>query len=48
MGNCVTVELQFNEIKAWGDFAYNVGTGAFCDSTAAKLLNAGQNKKACA
>lgn len=47
MGYCVTVALPFNEIRAWGDFAYNVGTTKFCNSTAAKLLNAGENKKAC-
>ena len=47
MGHCVTVALPFNEIRAWGDFAYNVGTTKFCNSTAAKLLNAGENKKAC-
>lgn len=48
MGRCVTVPLEFHEIKAWGDFAYNVGTTNFCHSTAAKLLNAGQNRVACA
>ena len=47
MGHCVTVELDFREIRAWGDFAYNVGTTKFCNSTAAKLLNMGENKKAC-
>jgi GH24 family phage-related lysozyme (muramidase) len=47
MGYCVTVALPFNEIRAWGDFAYNVGTTKFCHSTAAKLLNAGENRKAC-
>lgn len=48
MGDCVSGQLTFGEIKAWGDFAYNVGTDAFCNSTAAQLLNAGKNKDACA
>lgn len=48
MGGCVTAALEFHEIKAWGDFAYNVGTANFCGSTAAKLLNQGKNKEACA
>lgn len=47
MGGCVTVALPYNEIRAWGDFAWNVGTTKFCNSTAAKLLNAGENRKAC-
>jgi GH24 family phage-related lysozyme (muramidase) len=47
MGGCVTVPLAFHEIRAWGDFAYNVGTKNFCNSTAARLLNAGENTKAC-
>lgn len=32
---------------AFNSFSYNVGNGAFCKSTAAKLLRAGQTKKAC-
>jgi GH24 family phage-related lysozyme (muramidase) len=48
MGGCVHTELEFHEIRAWGDFAYNVGTANFCNSTAARLLNAGENKRACA
>ena len=48
MGRCVTAELEFYEIKAWGHFAYNVGTANFCRSTAARLLNQGKNKEACA
>jgi GH24 family phage-related lysozyme (muramidase) len=47
MGKCVSTELEFHEIKAWGDFAYNVGTTNFCSSTAARLLNAGEHKRAC-
>lgn len=48
MGQCVRGEFEPHEIKAWGHFAYNVGTGAFCKSTAAKRLNAGERKAACA
>lgn len=33
---------------AWGLFAYNVGGGKFCGSTAAKLLRAGEFRAACA
>lgn len=48
MGICVPqAQMEFHEIKAWGHFAYNVGEGMFCRSTAAKLLNAGENKAAC-
>ena len=48
MGKCVPLaEMEFHEVKAWGHFAYNVGETNFCRSTAAKLLNAGQNKAAC-
>lgn len=47
MGHCVQVPLEFHEIKAWGDFSYNVGTANFCASSAARLLNAGQNRAAC-
>ncbi len=48
MGKCVRGEFEFHEIKAWGHFAYNVGTARFCSSTAAKRLNAGERKAACA
>jgi lysozyme len=48
MGRCVKrTDLAFHELKAWGHFAYNVGEANFCRSTAAKLLNAGQNEAAC-
>ncbi|HHA2418602.1 TPA: lysozyme [Stenotrophomonas maltophilia] len=47
MGQCVRGEFEFHEIKAWGHFAYNVGTPAFCGSTAAKRLNAGERQAAC-
>jgi GH24 family phage-related lysozyme (muramidase) len=48
MGKCVpNARMEFHEIKAWGHFAYNVGEAAFCKSTAARLLNAGENEAAC-
>ncbi|KAK6697393.1 hypothetical protein SNK04_014145 [Fusarium graminearum] len=47
MGQCVRGDFQFHEIKAWGHFAYNVGTNAFCTSTAARRLNAGERAAAC-
>jgi len=48
MGQCVRGEFEFHEIKAWGHFAYNIGTSAFCRSTAARRLNAGERTTACA
>lgn len=37
-----------HEQVAFIHFAYNVGVGAFCASTAAKKLNAGDHAGACA
>lgn len=48
MGNCVNATLTSNEVIAWGHFAYNIGTEAFCRSTAARLLNGGERQLACA
>ena len=47
MGRCVTGSFDFHVIKAFGHFAYNVGTANFCNSTAARLLNAGDVAGAC-
>jgi GH24 family phage-related lysozyme (muramidase) len=48
MGKCVpNARLSFDEIKAWGHFAFNIGETNFCKSTAAKLLNRGENAAAC-
>lgn len=48
MGRCVPyAQLTFNEIKAWGHFAFNIGEDNFCRSTAARLLNQGRNAEAC-
>jgi len=44
---CVTVPLTQNEYDAWISFSYNVGSSAFCRSTAAKKLNAGDYEGAC-
>ena len=46
MGRCVG-PLNFREWVAWGHFTYNTGTAAFCNSTAAKLLRAGEREAAC-
>lgn len=48
MGKCLRVPLSMEEWVAWGDFSYNVGTTAFCRSTALRLLNADQRAAACA
>jgi lysozyme len=44
---CAPVAMYQHEFDAWVSFTYNVGTNAFCKSTAAKYLNAGQYEKAC-
>lgn len=48
MGKCVKVPVTFDQAKAWGDFAWNVGTANFCGSTAVMLINAGKDDEACA
>lgn len=45
---CVTVPLHQYEYDTYVDFAYNVGVGAFCNSTLVKKLNAGDYAGACA
>lgn len=44
---CVKVPLSQNEYDAWVSFTYNIGSTAFCKSTAVRLLNAGQYRQAC-
>lgn len=44
---CVTVPLTQNEYDAYIDLAYNIGTAAFCGSTAVKRLNAYDYTGAC-
>lgn len=45
--SCTTRPLKQNEYEAYTLFAYNVGVAGFCNSTSAKLFNAGRNKEAC-
>lgn len=46
MGACVG-PLTREQWLAWGHFTYNTGTGAFCKSTAAKLLRQEEHVAAC-
>lgn len=45
---CAPVPMFQHEFDAWVSFTFNVGSGAFCSSTAAKLLNEGKYAEACA
>ena len=45
---CVTVPLYQYEYDAYVDFAYNVGSTAFCNSALVRKLNAGDYAGACA
>ena len=45
---CAPVPMHPYEFSAYVSFAYNVGEGAFCKSTLAKRLNAGDYAGACA
>lgn len=45
---CITVEVPVESRAAFTSFAYNAGAGAFCTSTMAKKLNAGDLRGACA
>lgn len=44
---CIKVPLTTGQKAAFVSFAYNVGNGAFCKSTLAKRINAGEGIKAC-
>lgn len=44
---CAPVPMTQNEFDAWVSFTFNVGGGAFCRSTAAKLLNEYKYEEAC-
>lgn len=44
---CVTAPLHQHEYDAFLSLAYNIGPGAFCDSTLVRLLNAGDYRAAC-
>ena len=45
---CVKVPTTEGQRAAFVSFAFNVGTNAWCSSTAARLLNAGDAAGACA
>lgn len=45
---CIKVPLSDGEKTAYVSFAFNVGSGAFCGSTLARRLNAGDHPGACA
>lgn len=44
---CLTAPISDHAYMAFVSFAYNVGTGAFCNSTLVKLANAGDLQGAC-
>jgi lysozyme len=44
---CAPVPMHQHEFDAYVSFTYNVGEGAFCGSTLAKKLNAGDYPGAC-
>lgn len=44
---CISVPINQHEYNAYASWAYNVGTGAACGSTAIKLLNSGRRVEAC-
>jgi lysozyme len=44
---CAPVPLYQHEFDAYVSITYNIGEGAFCRSTMAKLLNAGNYEAAC-
>lgn len=44
---CVKVPLYQHEFDAYVSFSYNVGEGAFCNSTMVRLLNQGRYEEAC-
>ncbi len=45
---CVTVPLAQHEYDAYTQLSYNIGSGAFCNSTLVKLLNQQKYEEACA
>lgn len=49
IGRCVKLDaMTTGQRAAFVSFAYNVGTGAFCGSTMARMVNAGNMAGACA
>lgn len=47
LARCITVPLYPHELEAFMSLAYNIGTGAFCNSTLVRKLNAGDYAGAC-
>lgn len=47
MAECIKVPVAQHEFDAYASFSYNVGAPAFCASTLAKKLNAGDYGGAC-
>lgn len=47
ISKCIAVTITPGEWAAWLSFSYNVGSTAFCGSTAAKKLNSGDHVGAC-
>lgn len=47
INQCIHVPISNHEKIAYIDFAYNVGTGAFCGSSLLKKLNADNHEAAC-
>lgn len=45
--SCVTSPITQGQLDAYVSFAYNVGVGAFCKSTMAKLANQGEKVASC-
>ena len=45
--NCIVVPLYQYEFDAYVSLSYNIGPGAFCQSTLVKKLNAGDYAGAC-
>ena len=48
IGHCIGPGLNDREWIAWGHFTYNIGTSAFCNSSAARYLREGKYMQACA
>lgn len=44
---CVTTPMTDGAYAAFVSLAYNIGTGAFCKSSVARLQNAGEPRAAC-
>lgn len=45
---CITAPLYQHEYDTYLSFSYNVGADKFCNSTMAKMINAGRYAEACA